>query len=46
LYILLVEGKETKEIPFQISKVKIDPVYKAFKGWSKPLRIVKPGPIS
>lgn len=33
----LVEGKETNEIPFQISKVKIDPVYKAFKGWSKPI---------
>jgi adenylosuccinate synthase len=31
-----VNGKETKEIPFEISKVKIDPVYKAFKGWSKP----------
>lgn len=31
-----VNGKETQEIPFEISKVKIDPVYKAFKGWSKP----------
>ncbi|QNA43806.1 adenylosuccinate synthase [Lacibacter sediminis] len=31
-----VNGKETLEIPFEISKVKIDPVYKAFKGWSKP----------
>jgi len=32
-----VNGKETKQIPFEISKVKIDPVYKAFKGWSKPI---------
>ncbi len=32
-----VNGKETQEIPFEISKVKIDPVYKAFKGWSKPI---------
>ncbi|HTH32620.1 MAG TPA: adenylosuccinate synthase [Lacibacter sp.] len=31
-----VNGKEIQEIPFEISKVKIDPVYKAFKGWSKP----------
>ncbi|HCS19816.1 MAG TPA: adenylosuccinate synthase [Bacteroidetes bacterium] len=31
-----VGGKETQEIPFEISKVKIDPVYKSFKGWSKP----------
>lgn len=32
-----VNGKETKQIPFEISKVKIDPVYKAFSGWSKPI---------
>jgi len=32
-----VGGKETQEIPFEISKVKIDPVYKSFKGWSKPV---------
>ncbi len=32
----IVGGKETQEIPFEISKVKIDPVYKAFKGWSHP----------
>ena len=31
-----VNGKETLEIPFEISKVKIEPVYKAFKGWSNP----------
>ncbi len=32
-----VNGKETKQIPFEISKVKIEPVYKAFSGWSKPI---------
>lgn len=32
-----VNGKETTQIPFEISKVKIDPVYKAFSGWSKPI---------
>ena len=36
-----VDGKETKEIPFQISKAKVEPVYKAFKGWSKPITACK-----
>ncbi len=30
----LVNGEEKKEIPFQISKIKIEPVYKCFKGWN------------
>lgn len=30
----LVNGEEKKEIPFQISKIKIDPVYRSFKGWN------------
>jgi len=29
----LVNGEEKKEIPFGISKIKIEPVYKSFKGW-------------
>jgi adenylosuccinate synthase len=29
-----INGKETKELPFQISRVKIDPVLEAFKGWN------------
>lgn len=29
----LVNGKEKKEVPFGISKMKIEPVYKSFKGW-------------
>ncbi len=32
-----VDGKETDEIPFEISKVAVEPVYKAFKGWSNPI---------
>lgn len=32
-----VNGKETNQIPFEISKVPVEPVYKAFKGWSKPI---------
>lgn len=32
-----VNGKETDEIPFEISKVAVEPVYKAFKGWSNPI---------
>ncbi|HEX8462432.1 MAG TPA: adenylosuccinate synthase [Segetibacter sp.] len=30
----MVDGVETKEVPFQISKVKINPVYQAFNGWN------------
>lgn len=30
----LVDGKEKKEVPFQISKIKIEPVYESFKGWN------------
>ena len=29
----LVDGEEKKEVPFGISKIKIEPVYKSFKGW-------------
>lgn len=30
----LVDGKEKNEIPFQISKAKVEPVYQSFKGWN------------
>jgi len=30
----LINGEEKKEVPFQISKIKIEPVYKPFKGWN------------
>lgn len=29
-----IDGKETNEVPYQISKIKIEPVYKSFKGWN------------
>lgn len=29
-----IEGNETKEVPFQMSRVKIDPVLQGFKGWN------------
>ncbi|MBC7587960.1 MAG: adenylosuccinate synthetase, partial [Chitinophagaceae bacterium] len=28
-----IDGKETTEVPYGISKLKIDPTYKPFKGW-------------
>src|SRR3979411_1288354 len=31
-----VNGKELREIPFQMSRLKIQPVYKNFMGWNKP----------
>lgn len=30
----VVDGKETKEVPFQMSRVKIEPQYQTFKGWN------------
>ncbi|HSU50691.1 MAG TPA: adenylosuccinate synthase [Segetibacter sp.] len=29
-----INGEETKEVPFAISKVKIEPVYQTFDGWN------------
>ena len=29
-----INGKETDEVPFQMTRVKIDPVYKSFEGWN------------
>lgn len=31
----IVNGKETAEVPFQMSRVKVDPIYKDFKGWNQ-----------
>ncbi len=28
-----IDGTETKQVPFQMSRMKIEPVYKAFDGW-------------
>jgi adenylosuccinate synthase len=34
-----VEGKETKELPYDLCSVRVDPVYESFAGWDKPLSI-------
>lgn len=36
-----VEGKETKEVPFQMDRVKIEPVYESFKGWHTDITQIK-----
>ena len=44
-----VNGKETAEIPFQMSTMKIEPVYKSFRGWqtvSSSIKIEKELPDS
>ena len=30
-----VNGKETREIPFQMDRMKLEPIYKKFSGWSQ-----------
>ncbi|GEO10642.1 adenylosuccinate synthase [Segetibacter aerophilus] len=37
----LINGEEKKEVPFAISKVKIEPVYKSFKGWNTDTTAIK-----
>jgi adenylosuccinate synthase len=37
----LVNGVEKKEVPFQISRVKIEPVYQSFPGWNTDTTSVK-----
>ncbi|RYD56374.1 MAG: adenylosuccinate synthase [Sphingobacteriales bacterium] len=32
-----VDGKETKELPYDLCSVSVKPVYKSFAGWGKPL---------
>jgi adenylosuccinate synthase len=36
-----INGKETKEVPFQMTKVQIDPVLQSFKGWNTDTSNVK-----
>jgi adenylosuccinate synthase len=28
-----IDGRESRQIPFQLERIKLDPVYKRFKGW-------------
>jgi adenylosuccinate synthase len=36
-----VNGIETKQVPFQMNKLKIDPLYKSFEGWKTDITSVK-----
>jgi adenylosuccinate synthase len=36
-----IDGKETEQIPFQMTWNKIDPQYKTFKGWNKDITKMK-----
>lgn len=36
-----IDGKEVEEIPYQMQRVHIDPVYKTFEGWNEPIDQIK-----
>ncbi len=36
-----VDGKETNQVPFQMERVKLKPVYKEFKGWKTDITDIK-----
>ncbi|HXS35215.1 MAG TPA: adenylosuccinate synthase [Flavipsychrobacter sp.] len=33
----LIEGKETRELPYDLCSVAVDPIYETFPGWEKPI---------
>lgn len=37
----LINGQQKKEVPFQISKVKVEPVYESFNGWNMNTTAIK-----
>jgi adenylosuccinate synthase len=37
----IIDGEEKKEVPFQISKVKVEPVYQTFDGWNTDTTSIK-----
>lgn len=37
----LVNGVKTAEVPFQMTRLAIDPVWKKFKGWKKDITAIK-----
>src|SRR6185436_798719 len=39
-----INGKESREIPFQMERLKPEPVYKNFKGWETPAGAAKDFP--
>lgn len=36
-----INGKETTELPFQLSRVTVDPVFKTFPGWNTDSTVIK-----
>src|SRR5689334_18456954 len=36
-----VDGKETEEVPYQMTGINLEPVYKAFKGWKTDSSVLK-----
>lgn len=36
-----INGKEVDEIPYQMQRVSIEPVYKSFEGWGQPIDQIK-----
>jgi adenylosuccinate synthase len=36
-----IDGKQTKEVPFQMTRLKIEPELQSFKGWSKDITALK-----
>lgn len=36
-----IDGEEKKEVPFQMSKLKIEPVYQTFEGWNTNTSLIK-----
>ncbi|MDQ6903627.1 MAG: adenylosuccinate synthase [Bacteroidota bacterium] len=36
-----IDGKETNEVPFQMQRCKIEPVYKKFRGWKTDITSIK-----
>lgn len=36
-----INGKETKQIPFQMEGIDLEPAYKEFKGWKKDITAIK-----
>ena len=36
-----INGEEKEEVPFQMTRVKIDPVFKTFKGWNTDSSVIK-----
>jgi adenylosuccinate synthase len=36
-----VDGEETRQVPFQMERVKLEPLYKEFNGWKKDITQIK-----